>query len=87
MKLLSFLPLGWQIGIYLAVAAAVVGGVGTAVGAFVQHERRIGWDGALAEVAKQDAHAKAIATQAAQDVDDCERGGGSFDVSSGECGN
>jgi hypothetical protein len=85
MNPLKFLPLAWQLGVYLVALGVVAGGIGAAIAGFIHHERRIGWDGALAQVARQDAHAKAIAIQAAQDVDECERNGGSFDVSSGDC--
>lgn len=85
MNPLKLLPLTWQLAIYATVAVAVVGSVSLAVGTFIHHERRIGWDGALAQVAKQDAHAKVIADQATADVDACESNGGDFDVSTGEC--
>lgn len=85
MNLLKFLPLGWQLGIYAVVIGAIIAGGSVAIGSFIHHERMIGWNGALAQVAKRDAHAKAIADQAGRDVDECERGGGEYDVSTGDC--
>jgi hypothetical protein len=70
---------------YLLGGAAVLAGLGGAYLAWRHHERLIGYQSALDQVAKQDAHAKAIAGQAQADVDACERGGGSFDVSTGDC--
>lgn len=85
MSFLRLLPLGWQIGIYAAIIAAAIAAGGAALGVFVHHERLIGWNGALAQVAKQDAHAMAIAGAVARDVTECEQAGGSFDVSMGDC--
>lgn len=85
MNPLAMLPLAWRLGIYAIGAGVILATVGGVYLAWQTHERRIGWDGALAKVAAQDLHAKAIATKAAQDVDTCERNGGSFDVSTGDC--
>lgn len=67
------------------LAASVIGGGSAAYFGWRYHERMIGYRSALDKVAEQDAHARAIATKASQDVDTCERNGGDFDVSTGDC--
>jgi uncharacterized iron-regulated membrane protein len=71
--------------LYLVGGLALAGTLGAGYVAWRHHERMIGYQAALADVARQDAHAKAIADQAMRDISECEAGGGSFDVSTGNC--
>jgi hypothetical protein len=75
------LPIAIQIGIAAGAFAIVMG---AATGVYFHIEGK-GYDRAIAEVAEQNAQAKALVKRATKKVDDCEANGGAWDVTVGRC--
>lgn len=70
----------------LASAGALVAGLVVVYFSWRQHQRMIGYEAALVDVAKQDARARAAADNVLADIDACEQSGGVWNVSIGKCG-
>lgn len=83
-----FLPSASKLIVSLVLAGVYAGIVAAAGAAYVgwrHHQYMRGWNEALAYVAKQDAKAAKVATDAKNRVDACYDTGGDWDGATGEC--
>lgn len=78
---LRALPLLWQIAVWAALFSVIAG----TYGLWHHSVRQAGYDSAIADVAQQNAAAKALVKRATTKVDDCEAHGGTWDVTVGRC--
>jgi hypothetical protein len=71
--------------LYLVGSLAIAGGLTAGYLGWRTHERNIGWNGALAAVAAQNAQARQAVANVNATIDKCEAEGGGWNVSTGTC--